>query len=263
MKHMQCLWKRLWFRKVFPLGLFLPVILIGPSVAANFDIKPIKIYLDPQTRIEKLILKNLSEEELTVQVKAYQWSQNEQGQDIYLETKDLVLFPRVATIKKEEEKIIRIGTNLNSGSTEKTYRIFVEEIPGAEKAESKGSTVKMYMKIGVPLFISPLAKEEKGTIEAVRLQKGKAQIKVQNQGNLHFMVTSVQVKGENPQGKEIFSKAVGGWYILSGLSKAYEVSIPQEVCNNMTKLNIEVKTNNNIIFKEQIPVEKMMCGQAI
>lgn len=86
---------------------------------------------------------------------------------------------------------------------------------------------------------------------------------MQNKGNLHFMVTAVQIKGVNTQGKEIFSTSVGGWYILSGLSKAYEVNIPQDVCKNMDKLNIEVKTNNNVIFKEQFPVEKLMCGQSI
>jgi P pilus assembly chaperone PapD len=106
-------------------------------------------------------------------------------------------------------------------------------------------------------------KEEKGTIEAVHLQKGKAEIKVQNKGNLHFLVTAVQIKGENTQGKEVFSTVIGGWYILSGLSKAYEVSIPQDVCSKMDKLTIEVKTNNNVIFKEQLQVEKPMCGQSI
>ena len=240
-------------------GLFLA----NHSTAANFDIKPIKIFLDPQSKIEKLILTNISEEDLTVQVKGYQWTQNEKGQDIYQETKDVIIFPRIATIKKDEEKIIRIGTNLNSGSMEKTYRIFVEEIPSGEKIDTKGSTVHMYMKIGVPVFISPLKKEEKGAIEAVNLQKGKAEIKVQNKGNLHFMVTAVQIKGVNTQGQEIFSRDIGGWYILSGLSKAYEISIPQDVCSKMTQLNIEVKTNNNVIFKEQIQVEKLMCGQPI
>jgi fimbrial chaperone protein len=245
------------------IALFLVLFLGNHSTAANFDIKPIKIFLDPQTRIEKLILRNVSEDDLTVQIKGYQWSQNEKGQDVYQETKDIIIFPKIATIKKEEEKIIRIGTNLNSGSVEKTYRIFVEEIPTVEKKDTKGSTIHMYMKIGVPVFISPLRNEEKGMIEAVNLNKGKAEIKVINKGNLHFLVTAIQIKGNNSQGKEVFSTVLGGWYILSGLSKAYEVSIPQDICGKMDKLNIEVKTNNNVVFKEQLQVEKPMCGQSI
>jgi fimbrial chaperone protein len=256
-------WKHLTPWGITALAFFMTLFLANYSAAANFDIKPIKIFLDPQSKIEKLTLRNSSEEDLTVQIKGYHWTQNEKGQDIYQESKDLVIFPSIATIKTEEEKIIRIGTNLNSESMEKTYRIFVEEIPSGKTTETKGSTVHMYMKIGVPVFISPIKKEEKGTIEAVNFQKGKAEIKVQNKGNLHFMVTSVQIKGENTQGKEIFSTVVGGWYILSGLSKAYEVAVPQDICKNMTRLNIEVKTNNNITIKEQLPVEKVMCGQPI
>jgi fimbrial chaperone protein len=256
-------WFYLTFWKIAVFGLLLTLFLANNALAANFDIKPIKIFLDPKSKIEKLTLKNISEEDLTVQIKGYQWTQNEKGQDIYQETKDLILFPRITTIKQEEEKIIRIGTNLNSGSKEKTYRIFVEEIPSGEKIESTGSTIHMYMKIGVPVFISPGKKVEKGTIETVNIQKGKAEIKVQNNGNLHFMVSAVQVQGVDNQGKEIFSSAVDGWYILSGESRAYEINIPQDKCKNITRLNIEVKTNNNNIFKELVPVEKPMCGQPI
>jgi fimbrial chaperone protein len=250
-----------WTMTVF--GFFMALFLAHNAPAANFDIKPIKIFLDPKSKIEKLTLKNINEDDLTVQIKGYQWTQNEKGQDIYQETKDLILFPRITTIKKEEEKIIRIGTNLHSGSKEKTYRIFVEEIPSGEKIESTGSTIHMYMKIGVPVFISPAKKEEKGMIEAVNIQKGKAEIKVQNNGNLHFMVNAVQLQGVDSQGKEIFSTAVDGWYILCGESKAYEITIPQDKCKNIIRLNIEVKTNNNNIFKELVPVEKPMCGRPI
>lgn len=256
-------WCSLTVWEIAVFGFLMALFLAKNGAAANFDIKPIKIFLDPQSKIEKLTLKNINEETLTVQIKGYQWTQNEKGQDVYQETRDLILFPKITTIKKEEEKIIRIGTNLNSGSTEKTYRIFVEEIPSGEKMETKGSTIHMYMKIGVPVFISPVKKVEKGTIEAVNIQKGKAEIKVQNNGNLHFMVNVVQIQGVDGQGKDIFSTAVDGWYILSGESKAYEIAIPQEVCKNITRLNIEVKTNNNHIFKELAPVEKPMCGQPI
>jgi fimbrial chaperone protein len=256
-------WFYLTFWKMAVFGLLMALFLANNAPAANFDIKPIKIFLDPKSKIEKLTLKNISEEDLTVQIKGYQWTQNEKGQDIYQETRDLILFPRITTIKQEEEKIIRIGTNLNSGSKEKTYRIFVEEIPSGEKIENTGSTIHMYMKIGVPVFISPGKKVEKGTIEAVNIKKGKAEIKVQNNGNFHFMVNAVQVRGVDRQGKEIFSTAVDGWYILSGESKAYEITIPPDECKDITRLNVEVRTNNNNVFNELVPVEKPMCGQPI
>jgi fimbrial chaperone protein len=235
--------------------------LAGHTAAANFEIKPIKIFFDARSKIEKLTLKNVSEDNLTVQIKAYKWTQDEEGQDLYQDTNDLIIFPKIATIKKDEEKIIRVGTNLRSGSIEKAYRIYVEEIPSGEKKDIKAATLHLYMKIGVPVFISPDNKNEKGTIEAVKLRNGEAEIMVKNQGNLHFVVTGLQVKGVNPQGQEIFSKDVGGWYLLSGTSKTYEISIPADACKKMMRMNIEVKTNNNFVFNKNLMVEKVMCGK--
>ncbi len=248
---------------VVPLGILMASLVGQSAEAASFNIKPIKIIMDQQTRIEKLVVKNIGEEPLTVQIKAYQWTQNPEGQDVYLETRDLIVFPKLTTIHKDEEKIIRVGTNLPAGPAEKTYRLFVEEIPSKEKKEEKGSNLHMYMKVGVPLFISPVRKEDKGAIEGVKVQKGKAEIRVRNQGNQHFIVHAVQVKGENLQGQEIFSKEINGWYVLNGLARSYELEIPKEVCPQISRMRIEVITHNNLVFKEQVPMEKAMCLPSI
>ena len=141
---------------------------------------------------------------------------------------------------------------------EKTYRIYVEEMPSPEK-ETEGATIRLFMKIGVPVFINPPRIEDRPDIRAITMRDGKVGIDVSNGGNSHFMVTGVNVQGEDSEGKGQFNRDIGGWYLLSGSSKVYETSIPQEACGTLTSLNVELKTNKTTI-KRKIPVETTMCG---
>lgn len=256
-------WRYLWFLKRTALVFIMTLFLANQTSASLFKVNPVRIFLDPQTRIEKLTLTNSNDEDLNVQIKVYQWTQDEKGQDIYLDTSEVIIFPKMASLKKDEEKIIRIGTNQKSGPSEKTYRLYVEEIPSAEKAETKNPTVHMFMRIGIPIFLSPVKKEEKGAIETITVQKGKTEFKVKNTGNKHLLLSAVQVRGVDNQGKEIFSKNIGGWYLLTGTSKVFETNLPKDVCRDINSLNVEVKTDTDYTLKEQFQVQKTMCGQNI
>jgi len=241
------------------LVLLILAILQGSWVyAANFDIKPIKIVLDEKVKLEKLTLKNVSDTAFPIQVTAYEWSQDEKGDDVYTETKDIILFPKILSIQPREEKLIRIGTNVKPGMREKTYRIYVEEMPSPER-ESQGATIRLFMKIGIPVFINPPRIEDRPDIRAITMKDGKVGIDVSNGGNSHFMVTGVNVQGEDGEGKGRFNRDIGGWYLLSGSSKVYETSIPQEACGAITNLTVELKTNKTTI-KRKVPVENTMCG---
>jgi fimbrial chaperone protein len=233
------------------------------AAAANFDIQPIRIVLDEKVKLEKLIIKNVSDVDFPLQIKAYEWSQNEKGEDVYKETNDIITFPKILSIKTGEEKFIRIGSNVPPGTREKTYRIYVEEMPSPEaEKEKQGANVTLFMKIGIPVFINPIKIDDHADIEGLEMINGTLKVKVKNNGNKHFMVTGINVRGENNDGKEPFTRDIGGWYLLSGSTKIYETSIPQDLCDSITNLNVVLKTNKATV-KKNIPVEKTMCGQAV
>lgn len=242
--------------KGLALALFITLILKGQAYSISFDIKPVRIFFDPGTRAEKLIVKNVSEGDLSLQIRVYRWSQNEKGEDIYDETTDIVVFPKMVRIKKGEEKIIRVGTKLVPGTSEKTYRIYVEEMPSEHLPE--GATVRLLMRAGVPLFIAPARSNASGKIESLSVKGGKVGLSVKNDGNLHFVITSLNLKGEDAGGKELFSRELGGWYLLSGASRFYETLIPPETCADTAKVNIEIKTNR-FNLNGKVDVNKAMC----
>jgi fimbrial chaperone protein len=248
--------------------IFVPALLLGLFIfnsmlfAASFDIKPVRIDLNDKVRLEKLVIKNVSDADFPIQVRVYEWNQNEKGEDLYSETQDIVVFPKIMTIKVGEERFIRLGANVMPGAKEKTYRVYVEEM-ASETAEQKGSTIRLFMKVGIPIFINPPNKiEDKAELESISMNQGKILMKVKNAGNAHFIVTSIDVHGLNAEGQETFNRSIAGWYILSGMGKSYEMEIPTGVCDGIHSYNIEIKTSKATV-KSHLPVNPSMCGKSV
>jgi fimbrial chaperone protein len=233
-------------------------LLLIPSIAfsGEFRVTPIRLEFNRGTKSGVITIVNEGEEKLTVQMKAFEWTQNADGKDQYTETNDIIFFPRIMTLDKSEEKILRAGIKIPATTKEKTYRLFIEEIPGPQKAE--GVNIAIAIRFGVPIFVKPLKEEAKGEIEKIDLSKGVLNALIQNRGNTHFIINAIVVKGKNVKGEEVFTKELSGWYLLSGVSKLYTTSIPQEVCKGLSKLDVEVKTDR-FNLNGKLDVDQAMC----
>ena len=229
-----------------------------PSVAfsGQFRVTPIRLDFDRGTKSGVITIVNEGGDRLNVQMRAFEWTQNADGKDQYTETNDIIFFPRIMTLENSEEKILRAGIKIPATTKEKTYRLFIEEIPEPKKAE--GVSVAIAIRFGVPIFVKPLKEEVKGGIEKVDLSRGALNVLVKNIGNAHFIINSVDIKGKNVKGEEIFSKELSGWYLLSGVSRLYTITIPQEVCKALSKLEIEVKTDR-FKLNGKLDVDQAMC----
>jgi fimbrial chaperone protein len=106
--------------------------------------------------------------------------------------------------------------------------------------------------------VKPLKEELKGEIEKVDLSKGVLNALIKNKGNIHFIIQSINIKGKNMKGEEIFSKELSGWYLLSGVSRPYTVTIPEETCKALSRLDIEAKTDR-LKLNGKLDVDQAMC----
>lgn len=206
--------------------------------AANIEISPVKVYLDGKTRIEKVSIKNRDESDISLKVKVFRWTQEEGGADKYEDTEDLIVVPRIINLKKGEERILRIGINKLLGTKEATYRIYIEEVPQREE-ETKGATVKLYMKIGIPVFVTPEKTHPKVEIEEPKVENKELKFKVINKGNAHTVIGGITVTGNDAHGKNVFIREVGGWYLLAEAARHYQVPIPE--ISGAQNLKIKVK----------------------
>lgn len=224
--------------------------------SGEFRVTPIRLDFDRKTKSGVVTIVNEGNDKLNLQMKAFEWTQNAEGKDQYTETNDLIFFPRIMSLEKGEEKILRAGIRIPATTKEKTYRLFIEEIPEPRKAE--GVNVAIAIRFGVPIFVKPLKEELKSEIEKIDLSKGVLNTLIRNKGNTHFIIQSIVIKGKNAKGEEIFSRELSGWYLLSGVSRVYTLSVPQESCYDLTKIDLEVKTDR-FTLNGRLDVNQAMC----
>jgi fimbrial chaperone protein len=234
-------------------------ILLSPEISkpADLFVSPVKLFFGVQQKTTIITVKNNSDQTLSLQINTYSWVQDEEAKDQYSTTQDIILFPKMLSLKSGEERIIRVGVNVPPGMKEKTYRIFLEELP--QPLQTEGNVIKTILKIGIPVFISPVKPEEMGEIEKMELSKGDLSFTVKNKGNVHLVIQSVKVKGVDVSNTSVFQSEVEGRYLLEGRSRIFSFNIPKEDCLKMSALTIDVTTNKFSLGK-RLDVIREMCS---
>jgi fimbrial chaperone protein len=234
------------------------IFLLLPNISygGEFRVSPIRLDLDAKAKSGVITVINEAEEKLQCQMRAFEWTQDEAGKDVYTETRDIIFFPRLMTIDPKSERIIRAGIRIPAAAKEKTYRLFIEEIPEPKKAA--GTTVAVTIRFGVPIFVKPVKEEAKGVIERADLSKGTVTIAVRNTGNVHLIINSVNLLGKDQKGEQTFSRELSGWYLLNGASRIYSTPLPPDACTKIVTLDIEVKTDK-LNLNSKLNVNTSMC----
>ena len=133
--------------------------------AGTFKVIPIKIYFEDNQKTQTLTLRNEGDEPETLQFETMEWSQDAQGQDTYVPTKAIVLFPKIVTVAAHSDILIRLGyQGPPATNQERTYRIYMTELPVSKPGQA---TLQMTMRLGVPVFISPA--QGKPTLEIIKI----------------------------------------------------------------------------------------------
>ena len=228
------------------------------SHAAVLNVMPTRVSFESGKRVEKLVVKNSGNNDLLVQVSAFKWSQDGNGKDVYDNTSDIVIFPKILKVPAGEERFIRLGTSLRPASQEGTYRVYVEELP-VENTKQDGAVLRFTLKFGIPVFVSPVKRLYSGTIEPLAIEKGKVSFRINNNGNGHFLINSIKITGFDERGSEAFSKSLNGWYVLGGSSKFFRADIPMSVCQKLSSVSVIVKTGN-VSIEKSLNLTGGMCG---
>lgn len=229
-----------------------------PVFAGEWRVSPIRLDMGSDTKSGVINVVNEGTGKFQVQMKAFVWSQDSEGKDHYAETADIIFFPKFMLFDKPEERLLRAGIKMPAAATEKTYRLFIEEIPEPKKADS--TTIAIAIRFGVPIFVKPLKEDPRGEISGITLSNGILKVGVKNSGNVHFVINGLFIKGKNSKGEELYTKKLDGWYLLNGVSRNHETDIPAAVCANLTTLDIEVKTTR-FTLDGKLDVDKTKCQQ--
>lgn len=234
--------------------------LAGASAwAGDFSVNPIRLELGAAARSGVISIKNDSPEPLSFQLQAMTWTQDATGKDQYADTQALVFFPKIMTIAPGEEGLIRVGSKNAVVPSEKTYRLFIEEMPGATpKTAANGTQINVLIRFGAPVFITPLKPEDALDIERLDIRQGLLTLAVKNTGNRHQMVQGIALKGSDASGSEVYRLTLADRYLLTGTAKSYSTVIEAGQCAKIASLAVEFKTDRLSVTR-QLDVTRAMC----
>lgn len=233
----------------------------GLAGAATFRVSPIQLSLTAKSASGLLTISNESDETLRFQLAAFRWSQGAAGEMELEPTDDVVLFPRLLTLEPHRERKIRVGAAVAFAASERTYRVFVEELPSAEGVNPVAGKVgvRVLTRMGVPIFLQPSRMQAGGTIVNTSVEEGRLRFQVRNNGNVHLMLEAVNLRGIGDGGETVIDKQVEGWYVLAGGVRQFDLALPREECGRVRTLQIEARTENGIL-KDRLELKPGACS---
>jgi fimbrial chaperone protein len=251
-----------------PLGLLALALLLSagqlsgprPALAADFTVNPIQIFLSGQSQSAILTVHNTSGEPLRFQLNAFAWAQDSSGQMLLTPTGEIIFFPRLLTLAPGEQRIVRVGTSAPpAGPVERTYRIFVEELPPQAQSAATAGQVRVLARMGIPIFVEARAGRAELRLSPPAQQPGRLVFELRNAGTKHVVPQAIRVRGQGPGGETLWQGELEGWYILAGQQRIYEMALPREECLRTRTVEVEAKAGEQTLT-ERLTIGSATCG---
>lgn len=235
-----------------------------PAHAANFAVSPIGVTLANGERSHLIAVTNQGSDPLRFQLEAYRWEQQPDGQIQQASTEDVIFFPRLFEVQSHEVQNIRVGVMAPAMASEKTYRLVIRQLRPFQAAaispvRSDHTTVTLLTTVNIPVFVEPASPATQPGISGLRLRNGKLTFTVDNSGNTHFRITSLEVQGFGAGRQPTFSKKAASGYVLANGSRNYELDISKTDCAQVDRLSVSMETDHGKLHRE-LAINATDCG---
>lgn len=230
-----------------------------PAWAADFTVNPIQIFLSAQTQSAILTIQNTSTEPLRFQLNAFGWAQDPAGQMRLTPTSEVIFFPRLLSLAPNEQRIVRVGASAPPGPVERTYRIFVEELPPSTQQAAPPGQVRVLARMGIPIFVEARAGRAELRLGTPAVQGGRVTFELRNAGTKHLVPQDIRLRGLDAAGATVWERTQDAWYVLAGDRRVYEVTVEREDCARTRAVAVEVKLGDRTLT-ERVDVTASACA---
>jgi len=229
------------------------------ALAGEFTIVPLRVALDRGKRAAEVVVRNDDKAPLRMQLLAMSWHQDADGKDRYEPSDGLIYFPRALEIPPGESRLVRVGVRAAPVTREETYRLFIEQLPPpAQDPSPKGATVRVLLRVGVPVFVAPAQPEHKAEVTRLELDGGRVRWTVANGGNVHFAADRVELTALGRDGTRLHSRRFQERYFLAGAAKTMHDEMPQEICGQVAALEATV-SGDDVELTRRVDVGPGAC----
>lgn len=226
----------LWLRRVVRPAVIFSLILFSSGVmASGLQVSPISLSLQARENASGLTLSNSSDEAISAQVRIYQWSQDETG-DQLTPSRGLLASPPMIKLNPGDKQLVRIirakAPPQGAGAVEDSYRIFVNELPIKSATQKTG--LQFALSYSLPVFVQPvgIVKTDPQLQWRYRLQPDGKQIilRVSNSGNGHAKLIDLSVVDAAGNSVNIHQGLLG--YVLPGATMNWTLKVPPSAITN-------------------------------
>ncbi|MBL4759943.1 MAG: molecular chaperone [Mariprofundaceae bacterium] len=237
----------------------------GMVNASPFQVTPMRLELESGSNIGNVTVYNSGDKTLNIQVKAKAWSQQEEtGEDQLVKTDELVFFPKIFKIPAHGQKNIRVGFQGEVVDKERSYRLFIRELPVKKPGLSGAQFV---LQISMPVFIYPAgsSKPRKPTMQGIEVHDGALVLKAVNPSARYYSLNKIEVVGSHEE-NTVFEHEQGGWYVLSGATRLFPLGIDQQQCLKADSLKLTghvllAQSEAGDTSQVQFPLTSALCKQ--
>ena len=227
---------------------FLTLAMVGALVAPAFalasglQVMPTRLEV-PAGKIASITVKNSSESPINVQARALHWQQAAQGgHDIMREdAEDLIWYPKIFTVEPGGQQVVRVGSKTPSGDTERSYRLFIREVPVAIEGQPVTSFA---IRMSIPVFIAPAdsSPAQPPDLLEIRPAAGQLVASVHNGGNRYSMMHPLEVHGISADPAMSFTRDARGWYVLPGATRQFDLGMTPGECMGLHSIRLVART---------------------
>ncbi|WP_241574481.1 fimbrial biogenesis chaperone [Rosenbergiella nectarea] len=221
---------------------FLALLLSQGAFAGALRLSPINLAIDDDQRATTLTIFNQSSEAENIQIRAFAWMQDNQGNDKLSATNDVAVSPSVVAIAPNGSFNVRIVRQTSGKvSKEQAYRIVVDELPKPNDSRKNNGNINILLRTLLPLFVG---NDELLQVQDLKVSNhsGGCQLQVNNSGQRHILLSQVGIIDSSTQRHyPVATNPVNG-YLLPSITKYYEITGLTH-CNDNNKLQINATIN--------------------
>lgn len=213
----------------------------GLTIASGLQVSPISLSLQARENASGLTLSNSGNDKVRAQVRVYQWSQDDQG-DQLTPSRGLLASPPMIEINPGEKQLIRIirakAPPQGADAVEDAYRVLVNELP--IKSDKQTTGLQFALSYSLPVFVQPVGvtKTSPQLQWSTHLQPDGKEMKlrVSNRGNGRAQLAGLSFVDTAGNSTVVNPGLLG--YVLPGATMNWTLNIPSSVLTSGGKFKV-------------------------
>lgn len=230
----------------------------GRAAGAGLEVTPVQAELTEKEPNALVSLRNGTETPVRYQVSVQAWDQGPGGEMVLAPTADVVFFPALLSLAPGERRNLRVGAKAAFGEREKTYRLFIEELPPAPGSTPSG--VRVLTRVGIPVYLEPRAPAPRAELFGLAREGRTVRFALRNAGNVRVKPLAVRLVGRGGDGGLVFDQAVSCWYVLAGGERRLEAEIPADRCGAVRQLEVRADLERGSPVEARLATPSGACA---